>query len=65
MLEKFKWGPNLFKVNRECFDLYENCRTSDELKVAEAGYLALPRAIDNSHDLDDLDDLCTSSDEEQ
>ena len=35
ILSKFTWGENFFKINKDAFDLYENCITSDELKVAE------------------------------
>ena len=35
VMGKFKWGENFFKVNETVFELYEDCNTSDDLKIAE------------------------------
>jgi pre-rRNA-processing protein TSR3 len=39
LLHHFKWGYSFLEVNRELFDLYKDCKNSDELKAVEVKYL--------------------------
>lgn len=39
LLTHFKWGKSFYDVNKEVFSLYENCKTSKELKEAEDKYI--------------------------
>ncbi len=38
LLEKFKWGPNLYVLNRQLLDDYSNCRSTDEILLTQKAY---------------------------
>jgi pre-rRNA-processing protein TSR3 len=39
LLHHFKWGYSFLEVNKELFDLYKDCKNSEELKTIEVKYL--------------------------
>lgn len=47
LMEKFKWGPGFHNLNKEIFDLYQDCKTVADLGNAEQKYLAEARKAEN------------------
>lgn len=39
LLEKFSWGMNFIKLNKDPLDNYSNAKNSDEIKAIEAEYI--------------------------
>lgn len=39
LLSHFKWGKSFLEVNGELFDIYKNCKNSEELKLEEEKYI--------------------------
>jgi len=39
LLERFKWGPNFFTLNRELLDRYSCCESEEEIRHAETLWL--------------------------
>eukprot|EP01126_Amoeba_proteus_P006125 TRINITY_DN12120_c0_g1_i4.p1 TRINITY_DN12120_c0_g1~~TRINITY_DN12120_c0_g1_i4.p1 ORF type:complete len:160 (-),score=28.41 TRINITY_DN12120_c0_g1_i4:55-534(-) len=68
LLDKFKWGPTFYDINRELLELYVGCRDSNEVIDAQNKYLS---EISNStrglcqdlHELPTFDTESSESDE--
>ncbi|XP_065659491.1 18S rRNA aminocarboxypropyltransferase isoform X2 [Hydra vulgaris] len=39
LLERFKWGPNFFHLNRELLEMYSACGTDEEVRICEKSWL--------------------------
>lgn len=48
LLSHFKWGISFLEVNRDVFNLYEVCNTSDEVLFAESKFIESEKLKKNS-----------------
>lgn len=64
LLSKFKWGSSFFAVNNELIDIYESCKTREQIIEAQTKYLETCNAENELRQNRTLDLPPNSSDEE-
>lgn len=65
LLSKFKWGSAFFDINKELIELYNDCKTSEELIATQTKYLDKCKKDSILNQNRNLDMPPSSSDEDQ